>query len=163
MNRVYVSLGSNLGNRHKNLRTARNALEKKGLHIPACSSIYETEAWGLKEQSAFLNQVIELYTDQSAIQVLHICLETENEMGRQRKRKWGARLIDIDILYYENQIIDTPQLQVPHTRIPERRFVLVPLSELAPGFIHPILQKSQDTLLKACNDELAVEAVHFQS
>jgi 2-amino-4-hydroxy-6-hydroxymethyldihydropteridine diphosphokinase len=154
--RIFVLLGSNEGNRLENLE---NACQKINLFcgiIREKSSIYETAAWGKTNQSSFLNLVIEIKSDLSAPNLLENLLEIEKSLGRQRVEKWGARTIDLDILFFGCQIINTEHLQVPHPAIQQRRFTLVPLAEIAPNFIHPVLQKTCLQILDECPDELAV-------
>jgi 2-amino-4-hydroxy-6-hydroxymethyldihydropteridine diphosphokinase len=150
--KVFLSLGSNLGNRTENLLMAQKLIEEKIGKIRSKSSIYETAAWGITEQTAFLNQVLEIETIFSPIAVLHLVLKIEKNMGRIRKIKWGERSIDIDVLYYNNEIIATENLIVPHPFLQERKFVLVPLCEIAPAFIHPKLKQSNLELFKKCKD-----------
>jgi 2-amino-4-hydroxy-6-hydroxymethyldihydropteridine diphosphokinase len=150
--KVYLGLGSNLGNREENLQTARNFIQEKLGIISSQSSIYETAAWGITQQNAFLNQVVEVETSYSPIAVLHLILQIESLMGRVREIKWGARIIDIDILYYENEVFSTENLMIPHPFIQERKFVLVPLCEVAENFIHPKLMKTNLELLEKCQD-----------
>lgn len=160
-NKVFLGLGSNLGNRAENLLMAQELIEEKVGKILSKSSIYETAAWGITEQNAFLNQVLEIETIFSPNAVLHLVLKIEKDMGRIREIKWGERNIDIDILYYNNEIISTENLMVPHPFIQERKFVLVPLCEIAPAFIHPKLKQSNLELLKNCQD--SGEIVVFNS
>jgi 2-amino-4-hydroxy-6-hydroxymethyldihydropteridine diphosphokinase len=150
--KVFLSLGSNLGNRTENLLMAQKLIEEKIGKIRSKSSIYETAAWGITEQTAFLNQVLEIETIFSPIAVLHLVLKIEKNMGRIRKIKWGERSIDIDVLYYNNEIIATENLIVPHPFLQERKFVLVPLCEIAPAFIHPKLKQSNLELFEKCKD-----------
>lgn len=154
MNGIYLLLGSNLGDRLLNLKTATNLLEAVGIRILNESSIYETEPWGKADQGWFLNLVLQTETALEPTQLLELCLETEKRMGRKRKEKWGERLIDIDILYYENQIIEGKKLSIPHPAIADRRFTLIPMCELQPNGKHPILDKSQVELLSTCDDNL---------
>lgn len=152
LTKVYLGLGSNLGNREENLQIAQCFIEENFGTIISLSSIYETAAWGLTEQNTFLNQVICIETKLPPIEVLQIVLEIERSMGRIRELKWGARIIDIDILYYANKIVTLPNLSIPHPFIQERRFVLVPLCEIAGEFIHPKLHQTNLELLEKCQD-----------
>jgi 2-amino-4-hydroxy-6-hydroxymethyldihydropteridine diphosphokinase len=154
MNAVYLLLGSNEGDRHGWLRQARAAMEEKCGKIALASAIYETAAWGVTDQPDFLNQAICVHTPLDAQAVLKVVQETEALLGRQRTVKWGQRTLDIDILFFNNQIINLPELQVPHPYLPERRFALLPLAEIAPEFVHPALNKSVAVLLEACPDPL---------
>jgi 2-amino-4-hydroxy-6-hydroxymethyldihydropteridine diphosphokinase len=160
-NKVFLGLGSNLGNREENLLKAQKLINKKVGKVHSKSSIYETAAWGITEQNAFLNQVLEIETVFSPNAVLHLLLKIEKNMGRIREIKWGERSIDIDVLYYNNEIISTENLVVPHPFIQERKFVLVPLCEIAPVFIHPKLKQSNLELLEKCQD--SGEIVVFNS
>jgi 2-amino-4-hydroxy-6-hydroxymethyldihydropteridine diphosphokinase len=160
-NKVFLGLGSNLGNREENLLKAQKLINKKVGKVHSKSSIYETAAWGITEQNAFLNQVLEIETVFSPDAVLHLLLKIEKNMGRIREIKWGERSIDIDVLYYNNEIISTENLVVPHPFIQERKFVLVPLCEIAPVFIHPRLKQSNLELLEKCQD--SGEIVVFNS
>ena len=160
-NKVFLGLGSNLGNREENLLKAQKLINKKVGKVHSKSSIYETAAWGITEQNAFLNQVLEIETVFSPDAVLHLLLKIEKNMGRIREIKWGERSIDIDVLYYNNEIISTENLVVPHPFIQERKFVLVPLCEIAPVFIHPKLKQSNLELLEKCQD--SGEIVVFNS
>lgn len=152
INQVFFGLGSNLGNRLENLDLARKCITEIIGDITAQSAIYETAAWGLKEQNDFLNQVVCVTTNLSALDVLKAVLRVEQSMGRKREVKWGTRTIDIDILYYNDEIINLPELVVPHPFIQERRFVLVPLAEIAGAVVHPKLHLTNNELLKYCAD-----------
>ena len=160
-NKVFLGLGSNLGNREENLLKAQKLINKKVGKVHSKSSIYETAAWGITEQNAFLNQVLEIETVFSPDAVLHLLLKIEKNMGRIREIKWGERSIDIDILYFNNEIISTENLAIPHPFIQERKFVLLPLCEIAPVFIHPKLKQSNLELLEKCQD--SGEIVVFNS
>lgn len=133
MEKVYLGLGTNRGSREENLIEAISLLTKAPLKITAISSIYETEPWGYEEQSDFLNLCLELETKLAPQELLEECQRIEDEMGRIRDKKWGPRIIDIDILVYDNREVETAQLTIPHPRIEERAFVLVPLQELNPS------------------------------
>ncbi|CAH0996699.1 Bifunctional folate synthesis protein [Emticicia aquatica] len=152
LHKIFLGLGSNLGNREGNLLMAQRLIKEKVGQIVLKSSIYETAAWGIVEQNSFLNQVIEVETSFSPNAVLHLILNIEKDMGRVRQVKWGERIIDIDILYYENEVISMENLSIPHPFIQERQFVLVPLCEIAANFIHPKLEVSNLELLKNCQD-----------
>ncbi len=152
INQVYLGLGSNLGDRQENLAIARERISENIGEIVSQSGIYETAAWGLKEQDDFLNQVICLTTKYKPSALLAKILAVEQSMGRIREVKWGARTIDIDILYYNDAIIKLDNLTIPHPFIQERRFVMVPLAEIAPEFVHPVLEQTNVALLVACTD-----------
>jgi 2-amino-4-hydroxy-6-hydroxymethyldihydropteridine diphosphokinase len=140
---AYIGFGSNLGDRLENCRNAIGALAA----LPPCSllktsSFYETSPVGLVDQPAFINGVVLLETDEDAHWLLRQMLEIEKTFGRIRNLKWGPRSIDLDLLFFDDQIINTPELSVPHPSLHERRFVLEPLNEVAPDFRHPSLGKS---------------------
>jgi 2-amino-4-hydroxy-6-hydroxymethyldihydropteridine diphosphokinase len=138
---IYLSLGSNLGDRAQNLRSAIRHLVPK-IHMISQSSIYETEPWGYPDQPTFLNQVIKADTSLEPAALLAFLKETEVLMGRQETFRFGPRLIDLDILFYDDLILDTPILTIPHPRIAERAFVLIPLAEIDPDMRHPINHKT---------------------
>lgn len=154
---VYLSLGSNLGDRAAYLRQALSDLKKLGAIIRT-SSIYETEPVGLKDQPWFLNLVVSLETKLAPQSLLNQTQAIERSLGRARTVPNGPRTIDIDILFYDDIILSPPSLTIPHSRLHERRFVLAPLAELAAGLLHPRLQKSIQTLLKECLDMSQVRA-----
>jgi 2-amino-4-hydroxy-6-hydroxymethyldihydropteridine diphosphokinase len=153
MEEVYLLLGSNEGNRNHHLEQARELIAMRCGEIQASSSLYETEAWGLKEQSPFLNQALIISTLKPAIELLRILKAIEKEAGRIETTKWGPRVIDIDILFYGKQIVDLPDLKIPHPYLQQRRFTLVPLNEIAADFIHPFLNKQVKMLLEECPDK----------
>jgi 2-amino-4-hydroxy-6-hydroxymethyldihydropteridine diphosphokinase len=136
---IYLGIGSNLGCREENLRRALALLERSGdVSIVRQSQFYETPPWGDADQDTFLNAVIEITTQLSAAELLALAKGVEREMGRRESRRWGPRLIDIDILLYGDLITATPELVIPHGRLRERAFALVPLVELAPSLRDPI-------------------------
>ncbi|WP_257658252.1 2-amino-4-hydroxy-6-hydroxymethyldihydropteridine diphosphokinase [Parapedobacter lycopersici] len=153
---AYLLLGTNLGNRQALLDLAVHSLAEEAGEISAISSIYESMAWGKHDQPDYLNQVVKLTTPLTPLQLLKIINEIERKLGRERHQKWGPRLIDIDILLYGNRVVDHPQLQIPHPHLPNRRFALVPLQEIAPGVIHPAHQKTITELLACTPDPLGV-------
>lgn len=157
MNTSFILTGGNIGDRLQSLHQAAENIEKFCGKIIARSSVYETAAWGNHDQADFLNQVIEIETHISASSLLRKLLAIETNMGRQRTEKNAPRIIDLDILFYNNFIINLPHLQVPHPKIPERRFVLEPLNEIAPDFMHPVLNQTVHQLLTACLDTLDVK------
>lgn len=141
-------LGSNRGSREKYLLKAWKEIQSAGIKIHQWSSIYETKAWGKTDQSDFLNQTIGINTKLSPLDLLHTLQGIEKKLGRERKVKWGPRKIDIDILYYENLSLEVEELKIPHPGIAERKFTLMPLNEMIPNYIHPILNKTNRQLLK---------------
>jgi 2-amino-4-hydroxy-6-hydroxymethyldihydropteridine diphosphokinase len=158
MVRAFLLLGSNQGDRKSYLEKSRQEISTAGTVLQV-SSIYQTAAWGKEDQPSFLNQVVEIETDLSPKELLIKMLAIESSLGRVRDEKWGSRIIDIDILFYGSQIVKTPQLTIPHPRIAERRFVLVPMAEVDGGFVHPILRKNIKTLLDVCKDKLDVTKI----
>jgi 2-amino-4-hydroxy-6-hydroxymethyldihydropteridine diphosphokinase len=156
MSNIFLQTGTNLGNRLENLAKANRWIEKQVGKIICLSSIYETEAWGITQQPLFLNQVLIVETELPAQEVLETILKIETRLGRIRKERWAERWIDIDILFYGEEVICTEGLEIPHPRIQERNFVLQPLAEIAADFIHPIFKKSIKELLRASEDRLNV-------
>lgn len=159
MNNVFLLTGGNIGNRIQNLNQAKKNIEQKVGQIVSASKIYETEAWGKTDQPSFFNQVLHVQCLHKPIEILHLILGIELSMGRKRLVKYGPRLIDIDILFYNNEVVDTPELTVPHPQIQNRRFVLTPLAELAATYLHPVLHKTVAVLLSECEDPLMVKAI----
>jgi 2-amino-4-hydroxy-6-hydroxymethyldihydropteridine diphosphokinase len=159
MKGVFLLLGTNLGDKRQNLEKALVKINKEAGIIINKSSIYETEAWGFKNQPSFLNMVAEIDTNLRPEQLLIKINAIEKELGRIRFERWKERSIDIDILYYNDEVLETPVLQIPHPGIPNRKFTLVPLCELIPGYLHPSLNQTQQKLLEICNDELVVKKV----
>ena len=160
MNNVFLLTGGNMGDKRKNLLRAAKFIDQKLGNILSTSAIYETEAWGKIDQPSFYNQVLQVQTDYSPNEVLQEILAIELNMGRERIVKYGPRLIDIDILFYNYEVIETPELIVPHPQIQLRRFVLAPLAEIVPKYIHPLLQKTIAELLLDCKDLLQVKAIN---
>ncbi|HEY1114437.1 MAG TPA: 2-amino-4-hydroxy-6-hydroxymethyldihydropteridine diphosphokinase [Chitinophagaceae bacterium] len=156
MNLAYILTGGNLGDREENLRLARVAIEQNCGRITCTSALYETEAWGLKDQGPFLNQALELKTGQGAKDLLEILLSIELSLGRVRDVKYGPRIIDIDIIFFNHEVIELPGLVVPHPQMHLRRFALEALAEIAPGYRHPVFNKPVSQLLAECTDTLAV-------
>ena len=143
---AYVALGSNLGDKEANLRRALELVQQRGVEVVKTSSFICTEPYGVTDQPQFLNGVCEVRTSLDPLELLQTLLEIEQEMGRVRLRHWGERNIDLDLLLYEDVVMDTPELILPHPDMQNRDFVLLPLAEIAPELVHPILQKSIEEL-----------------
>jgi len=158
MTRVFLGIGSNLGNRENNLRNAIERLGSSSFVVKEISSFYETEPVGpVREQPPFLNCIVAADYASSAQSLLALALDVENEMGRERSVPMGPRTIDLDILYYGNDVIDdSPELRIPHPGIAGRRFVLIPMNEVDPDWQHPKLGKTQSELLNETADTSAV-------
>ncbi len=157
MNTAYLLTGGNLGERVHNLAMARELIAAQTGNIIAASSLYETAAWGNTDQPAFLNQAIMIETPLNARQLIRRILKIEKKMGRVREEKYGPRLIDIDILLFNNEKHNYQFLKLPHPEMQNRRFTLLPLAEIAPEIIHPVLKKTITELLQECKDELEVK------
>ena len=156
INKVFISLGSNLGDKTKNLLSAKFKIINDIGNIIKESKIYESEPWGFKNQPNFLNQVIIIKCVYNANVVLQKCLKIEKEFGRIRKIKWAPRIIDIDILYFNNEIINEKGLLIPHPQIENRNFVLIPLKEIEKKYLHPGINKTHEDLLKLSEDNSKV-------
>ncbi len=153
---AYLSAGSNLGDREASLKSALSHLGAFGVLVRRVSSIYETEPVGVTDQPWFLNLAAEVETPLAPKELLASCLAIEARHGRSRPSPGAARSLDLDILLYDDIVIDEPQLRIPHPRMAERRFVLEPLAEIAPELIHPVLRKSIRDLLASCPDPAQV-------
>jgi 2-amino-4-hydroxy-6-hydroxymethyldihydropteridine diphosphokinase len=159
MNEVYLQLGSNIGNSKKQLLIAQDLLTQRIGFQVAASSLYQTAAWGNTDQADFINQVIIIKSPLAATDCLQKILAIEQEMGRVRTQKNAPRIIDIDILFFNNDIINCKDLVVPHPALPDRRFVLIPLNELSPDFMHPVLKQTVHQMLLNCQDTLDVKKI----
>jgi 2-amino-4-hydroxy-6-hydroxymethyldihydropteridine diphosphokinase len=157
MNKTYLLLGSNMGNSRQQLMQAVKRIKKNTGRVTRQSKLYVTAAWGNTNQPDFLNQVIVLETKLPPAELIKNILSVEAAMGRVRTVKNAPRIIDIDILFFNREIIRQKDLTVPHPEIQNRRFVLVPLNELSPGFKHPLLKKTVHQLLESCPDTLDVK------
>lgn len=155
MHQVYLLLGSNQGDRISYLRQARTALRSLG-NVQASSSIYETAAWGLTTQPAFLNQALLLETDRKPLDLLQEILLIEKMLGRERKERYGPRTLDIDILLYDDLVLQHERLTLPHPELTNRRFALTALCEIAGTAVHPVFEQTLDELLTQCPDPLTV-------
>lgn len=145
MEDVFLGIGSNLGDREENLAQARDSIEAF-VRIEAVSPVYETDAWGFEDQPAFLNQVIHIKTSLSPQALLNRIKRIEKDLGRKKSFRWGPRLIDIDILFFADYIIESASLTIPHKELHKRAFVLVPLADIAPDFVHPVFNQTVSAL-----------------
>ncbi|MGO1244436.1 MAG: 2-amino-4-hydroxy-6-hydroxymethyldihydropteridine diphosphokinase [Sphingobacterium sp.] len=156
MNNAFLLLGANLGEPDRQLKDALKEINEKVGRITRYSSVYETEAWGVTDQPKFLNQVVNIETTLAPLQILEVIQGIEEKLGRVRLTTWGARVIDIDILYYNELQLDHERLIIPHPYIADRKFTLIPLCEIAPEYIHPVLKISNAEVLELCKDPLNV-------
>jgi len=156
---VVLLLGSNIEPRKEYLDRAIEILKEDIGTMTNVSKIYQSEPWGFEAKVRFLNMAIVFNTDKSAKEVLTICLKTEQRLGRERKIESGyaSRKVDVDVLYYGDEIVNQPELIIPHPRLHLRRFALIPLTDVVPDMVHPILKKNQTELLDECKDKLGVE------
>ncbi len=157
MKRGYLLLGSNEGDREKWLRDAIIRVATDCGTIVRMSSIYSTAAWGLEDQPDFLNMALAIDTTLSPIALLAAIQQIESDFGRQRTVKWGQRTLDIDIIFYGNEVVDIPGLKIPHPQLAKRRFALEPLCQIASEHVHPVTKKTVVALLNECTDKLEVE------
>jgi len=162
MNGIYLLLGSNMGNRLEYLREAEQQLISAGIQVIDESSIYETAPWGKSEQAWFLNVILQVETSKTPEELLKSILMIEEQIGRIRTEKWGERSIDIDILYYHGETIGSSDLKVPHPGIPDRRFTLIPLVEMCPLEVHPVITKNHMQLLADCTDMLDCKLTDYK-
>jgi len=160
MTRLYILLGGNLGDKPRIFSETRERLNKLLGEITSRSAVYETEPWGFESSDLFWNQVLEISTSLSPEEVLSLTQQTEIELGRIRKPdQYSSRVMDIDILFYGDKVINQKNLIIPHPRIHERKFALIPICEIAPDLVHPIFQKSINRLLEECTDSLKVSPI----
>lgn len=163
MNYAYLLTGGNVGQRDQELAHAAKLLEERCGKIIDRSDIFETDAWGITDQNTFFNQALVLETRLTAKDLIKEILYIESLMGRERKEKFGPRIIDIDIIFFNHLIISEPGLVVPHPELAKRRFVLEPLNQVIPAYIHPVLYKTVQQLLAECNDPLNVTKLQKQA
>lgn len=156
MHTAYLLMGGNIGNREEYLKQAIGLIRNLAGRPVQVSSLYETAAWGNADQGPFLNQAIQLETFLSAAALMTTLLLIEEKMGRKRMDRYGPRIIDIDILLYDQEVHQTAHITIPHPELPNRRFALEPLHELAPELNHPVLKKTVQDLLLDCQDPLPV-------
>ncbi|MCW3464093.1 2-amino-4-hydroxy-6-hydroxymethyldihydropteridine diphosphokinase [Chitinophaga nivalis] len=157
MNTAILLIGGNLGDRTANLQQAVAALAETAGEIIKVSALYQTAPWGVVDQPDYLNQGVVLHTQMDALTLLHTLLETERKIGRTRQEKWGSRIIDIDMIFFNDEVISLPALKIPHPRMHLRQFVLVPLAEIIPDYMHPVLHKTVSELQRSCQDLLPAE------
>ena len=151
---AYLGFGSNLGNKKGNILLAYEALSRRGIRIIRESKFYKTAPYGYENQPEFVNSVAQVETEVGALKLLEIIKETERELGRMESFRWGPRIIDIDILFFDEFVVRSEILNIPHIDLHNRCFVLFPLSELAPDLIHPVLKSSITELLKNCTGKV---------
>ena len=161
MNEIYLLLGSNVGMKREWMNKALALLKENCGVVLQLSSVYKTAAWGITDQESFLNQVVQMNTSLSATDLLTKILDIENHLGRKREMKWGPRIIDIDILLYDDLVMNTPTLVIPQPYMQDRRFTLAPLAEIAPHLVHPVFKLNINALLAQCPDKL--EVIKLQS
>jgi len=163
MSKVFLSIGGNLGDRFENINLAVSNINENVGDIKKQSSIYETKAWGNENQPDYLNMTLEVETLFLPQELLKILQRIEIDLGRKRHEKWGARTIDIDILFYDHEIIDLDDLKIPHPLMTIRKFVLLPMLEIAPDFIHPVLKQNIKSIYLNCEDDLAVNKLNLKN
>ena len=159
MKGIFLLLGSNVGDSKRLLKEAREMIISDIGEIIRASGIYQTQAWGVEDQPDYLNQVLEIESGLSPETMLDRINSIEKSLGRIRYQKWHMRSIDIDILYYGDQLIQSERLIIPHAHIQNRQFVLVPMNEIDPDFMHPLLNKTQKELLETCPDTLGAKRI----
>ena len=159
MNTAFLLIGGNMGDREERLATATKEIALHGGPVGLQSSLYQTAAWGLEEQAPFLNQALAIHTFLSPQQLLQVIFLIEEKLGRKREIRYGPRLIDIDILLYGEEVVQSAHLEIPHPQLPFRRFALIPLAEIAAEVVHPVLKKPIRQLLDECPDTLDVQKI----
>ncbi|MBO9731984.1 MAG: 2-amino-4-hydroxy-6-hydroxymethyldihydropteridine diphosphokinase [Chitinophaga sp.] len=156
MNTAILLIGGNLGDRTGNLEKAVQLINETAGKVVKISSLYQTAPWGAVDQPDYLNQAVEIHTTMDALTLLHTLLEIERKIGRIRQEKWGSRVIDIDLIFFNDSILSQPELKIPHPRMQLRQFVLIPLREIVPDYVHPVLHKTVQELADICPDTLPV-------
>jgi 2-amino-4-hydroxy-6-hydroxymethyldihydropteridine diphosphokinase len=155
---IYLGLGTNRGTKLRNIQTAVEMIRRRIGDVFSISSVYITEPWGFTDDQFFLNQVVGVKTELSPGELVHKTKEIEIELGRRKRGKgYQSRTMDIDILFYADEVVDYEDLKIPHPLIQERKFVLVPLAEIAGSYIHPVYQQSIEYLLRQCKDQKQVK------
>ncbi|TWF41271.1 2-amino-4-hydroxy-6-hydroxymethyldihydropteridine diphosphokinase [Chitinophaga polysaccharea] len=154
MNTAILLIGGNLGDRTGNLQQAVQLIQETAGEVVQTSALYQTAPWGAVDQPDYLNQGVEIRTNMDALTLLHTLLEIERKIGRIRQQKWGSRVIDIDLIFFNDSVISLPELKVPHPRMQLRQFVLVPLLEIVPNYVHPVLHQTVRELAASCTDTL---------
>lgn len=153
---LYLLLGSNLGKKKEQINTAVELIGERIGKVTALSSFYETEPWGFDSDDLFLNMAVEITTLLSPEEVIRKTSQIEDQCGRKRSDVYSSRTLDIDILFYDDVVLDKDDLKIPHPRLQERRFVLVPMAEIAPELVHPVFRKTMRELLQGCPDQKGV-------
>lgn len=159
MNNVFLIIGSNLGDKAENLKRAIRLIEQSAGIVKRFSAVYETEPWGVEKQPAYYNQVLELISEYNAVELMIHLLDIEKMMGRIRINKYDARNIDIDILFFNDEVYHSETITIPHPRLHLRRFVLEPLAEIAPELVHPVFNKNIYMLLNECEDSGLIKKI----
>jgi 2-amino-4-hydroxy-6-hydroxymethyldihydropteridine diphosphokinase len=149
---AYIAFGSNMGNRKETILAAMEKMREKGMNFLKISTFYETKPYGVTEQDDFMNCVAQIETELNPMSLLDTLLSIERSLGRTREKRWGPRTIDLDIIFYDKKIVNFADLIIPHPDMQNRLFVLEPLSEIAPDYVHPSLHKSVNEMLKALKE-----------
>ncbi len=164
LERVFIGIGSNMGPREDNCRRAIEALSATGLlEMVAVSRFYETAPWGLPGQRAFVNAVVEVRAGIGPFGLLRLLLQEERVLGRRQSARWGPRVIDLDLLFYGRRVLQTPRLTLPHPWVSERAFVLRPISDIAPDFLHPVFLETMRAMLHGLGGGRGIKTAKSQS